>query len=160
MLRLDPTTGVFTSTHLLLVRLCHEARAYSEAIPILDNYIHAFPATPTLHVAPLICSEQTPNSQYITEKSGLSEKIKAEHVHEYFLLGAMAYIGLRQWEQALLFLEYVLVSPTQGPANGLMLEAYRKYVLVGCLIEGKVSVIAVTFHNVHDIDGTTAPATI
>jgi len=58
-------------------------------------------------------------------------------VHEYFLLAASIYIGLRRWEEALLNLECVLAAPTQGTPSGLMLEAYQKWVVVGCLIHGR-----------------------
>jgi COP9 signalosome complex subunit 3 len=60
-------------------------------------------------------------------------------VHEYFLMGAMLYVGLRQWDDALLYLQLVLTSPTSGTPSGLMLEAYQKWVLVECLVNGKVS---------------------
>jgi hypothetical protein len=60
-------------------------------------------------------------------------------VHEYYLLGALCYIALGKWEEAMLFLELVLMSPNASQANGFMLEAYRKWVLVGCIINGRVS---------------------
>jgi COP9 signalosome complex subunit 3 len=59
-------------------------------------------------------------------------------IEEYYVLGAQAYLGIRQFKKAQHFLEHVLVIPTANTANGLMLEAYRKWALVSCLVEGKV----------------------
>jgi len=121
------------------MRLCLEARAYRDALPILQNQIHSFPSsTPSVVDGPYPCSSHQLSSGYVTIRSGLTERITAADVHEYFLLGAMVYIALQKYEEALLFLEHVLIAPTQNVASGLMLEAYRKWILVGCLIEGKV----------------------
>ena len=50
----------------------------------------------------------------------------------------MCYIGLKDWERALLFLEIVLVSPTSNTASKIQVEAYKKWVLVSLLYRGKV----------------------
>lgn len=52
----------------------------------------------------------------------------------------MIYIALHEWERASFFLEYVLSTPTNNTANGMMLEAYKKWVLVGLLANGKVRI--------------------
>jgi COP9 signalosome complex subunit 3 len=57
-------------------------------------------------------------------------------VQEYYVLGAMAYLGLRQFTKAQHFLEHILVMPSANAANGLMLEAYKKWVLLNCLVSG------------------------
>ncbi|KAF2233035.1 hypothetical protein EV356DRAFT_577917 [Viridothelium virens] len=138
MLRMDPSGATFTSTHLLYVQLCLEARTLEEALPILDKPIVGFPsqAIKGIEEQPL-CADHQVSSAYITLNSGLSSAVSAEDVQEYYLLGAITYIGLRQWRKALTFLEHVLVAPTQNTATGLMLEAYRKWLLVALLIEGK-----------------------
>lgn len=59
-------------------------------------------------------------------------------IQEYYVLGAMAYLGLGRFKKAQQFLEHVLVVPSANTANGLMLEAYKKWVLVSCLVQGKV----------------------
>lgn len=141
MLRLDPTTGTLTSNHLNYIRLCLEARMYRHALPILDNPISGFPTAPVSGATNAVpCADHSVSSAWITSRSSHSDKIEISHVQEYFLLGAMIYIGLEKYPQARLFLEHVLTSPTQGVASGMMVEAYRKWLLVGCLIEGKVSV--------------------
>jgi COP9 signalosome complex subunit 3 len=142
MLRLDPSTSTFTSTHVLLLRLCLMARDFQSALPILDNIIFNFPMTKSSEVdEPYPCADHRDSAGYITIESDLTGVINAATVHEYYILGALVYIGLHMWEEAQLFLELVLVSPNQSVANGFMLEAYRKWVLVSCIITGRVSTL-------------------
>jgi len=120
-----------------------ETRSYTAALPILDNYIHSLPtALPDQTLDQLEssvpCAEHSNSGDYITTRSGHSDKLTVADVQEYYLLGAMAYIGLRKWSKAILFLEHVLATPTFHVANGLMLEAYKKWVLVSCLAHGSV----------------------
>jgi COP9 signalosome complex subunit 3 len=144
MMRLDPTTGTFTLTHLDFIRLCMETRSYQAALPILDNYIHSLPSTiPNIVRESLEYSvpaaDHANSGEYIHMRSGHTEKIGVQHVQEYYVLGAMAYIGLREYKKAMQFLEHVLVVPSNNTANGLMFEAYKKWILVSCLVEGSVS---------------------
>ncbi|KAF2477928.1 uncharacterized protein BDR25DRAFT_275470 [Lindgomyces ingoldianus] len=143
MLRLDPTTGTFTLAHLHFIRLCMENRSYTAALPILDNYIYSLPAAIPKAVLEQLeysvpSADHINSGEYIHLKSGHTEKITVTDVQEYYMLGALAYIGLRQFKKAMEFLEHVLVVPSQGLANGLMLEAYKKWVLVSCLAKGSV----------------------
>jgi COP9 signalosome complex subunit 3 len=143
MVRLDPTTGTFTTAHLSFVQLCVETRSYAAAAPILDNYIHTLPAKIPNVVREGLeysvpCADVASSGDYIHQSSGHSEKVSLADVQEYYVLGAMAYLGLRQFRKAQHFLEHVLVVPAANVANGLMLEAYKKYVLVSCLVDGEV----------------------
>jgi COP9 signalosome complex subunit 3 len=141
MLRLDRSTSTFTSTHVLLLRLCLMARDFKSALPILDNIIFNFPMMKSSEVdEPYPCADHQDSAGYITIESGLTAAINAGTVHEYYILGALVYISQHMWEEAQLFLELVLVSPNQSVANGFMLEAYRKWVLVSCIIHGRVSI--------------------
>lgn len=142
ILRLDPSSGTLTSNHLTLLALCLQTRRFRDALPVLEKVIHSFPANKTTNVivdGAFLCSPHSDSSHYITEASGLTAKLNVSDVHEYFLCGALIYIGLHEWENALLYLECVLTSPTQGTPSGLMLEAYQKWILVGCLVYGHVS---------------------
>jgi len=61
---------------------------------------------------------------------------------EYHLLGAMIYMGLHKWERTMDFLAYVIGTPsTNGAATGIMIEAYKKWVLVGLISTGSVCLI-------------------
>jgi COP9 signalosome complex subunit 3 len=146
MTRLDPTTGTFTSVHINFVQLCLETRSYAAAEPILDNYIHTLPTKIPSVVREGLeysvpCADVASSGEYIHQSSGHSDKISLADVQEYYVLGAMAYLGVRQFKKAQHFLEHVLVVPTSNTANGLMLEAYKKWVLVSCLLQGKVCYI-------------------
>lgn len=140
MIRLDPTTGTFTTTHLNLIRLCMETRSYSAAEPILDNYIHSIPCKIPSSVREGLeysvpCADVVASAEYIHQHSGHSDKITVTELQEYYLLGGMAYLGLRQFKKAQQMLEHVLIAPASNVANGLMLEAYKKWVLVSCLVD-------------------------
>ncbi|KAF2000546.1 hypothetical protein P154DRAFT_522452 [Amniculicola lignicola CBS 123094] len=152
LLRLDPASGTFTLTHLHFIRLCMETRSYVAALPILDNYIHTIPGQlPQIVLTELEYSvpgaDHTNSGEYIHHKSGHSDKVNILDVQEYYLLGAMAYIGLRQFKKAKEFLEHVLISPTSNVANGYMLEAYKKWVLCSCLALGGVKSIPRTVNG-------------
>jgi COP9 signalosome complex subunit 3 len=121
-----------------------ETRSYAAALPILDNYIHSIGTKIPQAVlenlpAALPCADHTNSGEYIHLKSGHSGKITVKDVQEYYLLGGMAYSGVQEYKKAAQFMEHVLVTPTSNTANGLMLEAYRKWVLLCCLAYGKVT---------------------
>lgn len=80
------------------------------------------------------------SSGFITEESGFTDLLRVADIQEYFLLGGMIYIALHKWSEAQLMFEHVLVTPSQGAASGLMLEAYQKWLIVSCLGLGRVRV--------------------
>ena len=139
MLRLDPTAGTFTTHHLTLVRTCLGAGLPSQALPILDKNIYAFPTAPPKNVPEELPSEEHELSNgFITTKSNFTGKVQTEHILEYYLLGAHIYIGLRHYARARLFLEHILLTPSQQHISSMLqVEAYKKWVLVGLLAEGK-----------------------
>lgn len=144
MFRLDPTTGTFTTTHLHFIRLCMETRQYAAAVPVLDNYIHSLPSKIPHAITQLensvLAANHTSSAEYINEGRGHSGKVTRQAVEEYYILGAGAYIGLRQFKKARDFLEHVLVQPcSPNAASGLMLEAYKKWIILNCLVDGAVS---------------------
>jgi COP9 signalosome complex subunit 3 len=140
MLRLDPSCAVFTSTHLLLVRLCLQANAYSCALPILDKHICHLPIVPgrPLSDPPVLCTEHDSSITFVTDASGLSSKISYRDHLQYFLYGGMVYMALKDWRKALHFLGVVISTPIVSSVSLVMVEAYKKWVLVGLLEYGKV----------------------
>lgn len=48
-------------------------------------------------------------------------------------------MALKQWCKAAHFLEIVISMPTVGPISMIMVEAYKKWILVSLLDKGKVS---------------------
>lgn len=89
LLRLDPSAATFTTLHLRFVEQCLSAGTPSQALPILDQNIFAYPQTLPKNVPtePLTTDHDLSNA-FITSDSGFTEKVKPEHVLEYYLLGA------------------------------------------------------------------------
>jgi COP9 signalosome complex subunit 3 len=142
MLRLDPSCAVFTSTHLLFVQLCLRARAYACALPVLDKHVRHFPALSSRassKSSSALCAGHESSLSFITDSSGLSSKLTYKDYLRYFLYGGMIYMALKEWRKAFHFLSVVISVPTVGSISMVMVEAYKKWVLVGLLANGKVS---------------------
>ena len=129
-----------------------ETRCYTAAVPILDNYIHSIPTTIPKTVSALMYSlpaaDVLSSAEYITLQSRHSDPVSLQAIQEYYVLGAGAYIGVRQYKRARGFLEHVLAVPSNGgAASGLMLEAYKKWVILNCLVDFGVSHYFVRIYN-------------
>lgn len=143
MLRLDPSCAVFTSTHLLLVRLCLQAKAYSCALPVLNKQICHFPISrgrPSSDSS-VLCADNGLGVSFMTEASGVSSKLSYRDYLQYFLYGGMVYMALKEWRNALHFLGIVISTPGTSSVSLIMVEAYKKWVLVGLLENGRVSFV-------------------
>ena len=70
--------------------------------------------------------------------TALSGTLKYQDYLEYFLYGAMIYMGLKEWRRAQLFLESAMVAPVAHNASKIQVEAYKKWILVNLLDKGKV----------------------
>ncbi|KAJ5988283.1 hypothetical protein N7481_003493 [Penicillium waksmanii] len=141
MLRLDPSCAVFTSTHLLLVRLCLHAKAYACILPVLNKHICHFPGSTERFPhksSPVLCADHESSLAFITNSSGLSAPLSSRDLSRYFLYGGMVYLALKKWSEASHFLELAMSVPTTGPVSMIMVEAYKKWVLVGLLETGKL----------------------
>jgi COP9 signalosome complex subunit 3 len=136
ILRLDPTSSTLTSTHYHFIRLCLYARAYKEAANILDRSIYHIPASLDKASAArsyqYLCSAQS-SSAYLTPGTSLTEKFNHRTYLEYNLYAGMIFIGLKEWEKAMFFLEVCLAAPSSNTASYVQIEAYQKFVLVGLL---------------------------
>ncbi|KAI1977102.1 hypothetical protein LOZ53_002126 [Ophidiomyces ophidiicola] len=142
MLRLDSSGSTFTSIHTIFVRLCLLAQCYLPATRVLDRNICHFPTTADKTFIKwskaLPSHRQVPSVSYITASSGLPGRITHRTYLEYFLYGAMIYIGLKQWERARHFLQIVISAPAKSTISMVMVEAYKKWVLVTLLEKGSV----------------------
>ena len=142
MLRLDPSTTCFTSTHLLFAHMCLQTRAYTLALPILGNDIFHFPRHTDKTYQPLMCSRHATSATFITAASGISDKLNYRDHLLYFLYGAMIYMVVKDWERALHFLEIVITAPVASGASMIQVEAFKKWILAGLLSKGRVSMTA------------------
>jgi COP9 signalosome complex subunit 3 len=88
------------------------------------------------------CSHLDRPYLFLSPATGLSQQITSRMYLEYYLLGGMCYMALRRYKEALLFLEVVLTTPAlQNTASAIMVEAYKRWLLVGLLITGAASPI-------------------
>ncbi|KEF62793.1 uncharacterized protein A1O9_00766 [Exophiala aquamarina CBS 119918] len=137
ILRLDSTSSILTSTHRTFIRLCLLAQAYAEAVDILDRPVYHIPTILDNRSKNCICSGTDQNSTYLNPATGLTQPITSRIFLEYYLLGALSYLGARRYKDALFFLEVVLSAPTiPNVASMLQIEAYRKWALVGLIQNG------------------------
>jgi len=137
MERLDPSLGTLTTAHLNFVRKCLLTQSFIHAPRIIEKDIHSFPSKAAPEGS-LLCSAHHLSNGYITIESGLTAKLTLQDVQEYQMLCSMSYIGLRKWTEAKYHLEYIICTPTNNTANGYMLEAYQKWLLVSLLVDGEV----------------------
>jgi COP9 signalosome complex subunit 3 len=137
ILRLDSTSSILTSTHRTFIRLCLLAQAYTDAIDILDRPIYHLPTILDNRSRSYLCSGTDQNSTYLNPATGLTQPITVRIFLEYYLLGALSYLGVGRYKDALFFLEVVLSAPAaQNVASMLQIEAYRKWTLVGLILNG------------------------
>ncbi|KAJ9223049.1 hypothetical protein DTO169C6_4523 [Paecilomyces variotii] len=143
ILRLDPSGSTFTSNHVILSRLCLRGKAYAAARPVIDKDICHFPAPShpafkRVYQQDLSAELQDQDSlaTYITYASGLTAKLTYRDYLEYFLYCSMIYIGLKKWGRALHFLNLVISAPSVGTVSMVMVEAYKKWVIVSLLEKG------------------------
>lgn len=119
------------------MKLALEARDYETAVPVLDKFIFQFPGATNQPKPKYVCESGLSASAYITPESKLTTRLKYQDVLEYFLYSGMVYIGLRRWDSAIECLENAVTYPTREVSK-IMVEAYKKWVLVGLLLEGKL----------------------
>ncbi|KAL5364562.1 hypothetical protein BJX96DRAFT_168385 [Aspergillus floccosus] len=141
LLRVDASSQVFTSVHLLVIRLALLSKSYSSVLPILDKQQCHFPCISgqiyQRNNQSLLCSIHTSSAAFITDVSGFSSKLTYKHHLQYYLYGGMIYLALKKWDKALHFFSIVISSPTGSSISKIMVEAYKKWILTSLLAHGK-----------------------
>jgi COP9 signalosome complex subunit 3 len=125
--------------HTIFARLCLQAKCYRDAMPILD--VDAFDFPPKNNMA---------------EEASMGARgfeVGSREVLEFYLYGGMLYAGVKKWRRALDYLAHVCFCAldkdlqanrnkaiaTPGSACSMVqVEAYKKFVLIGLLLDGKV----------------------
>ncbi|XP_018563269.1 COP9 signalosome complex subunit 3 [Anoplophora glabripennis] len=109
-----------TSIHSDLCQLCLLAKCFKPALELLDTDITG------------ICQEisHNPNGPHFDAKYFLL----------YYYYGGMIYLAVRNLDRALYFFEVAITTPSHAVSH-IMLEAYKKYILVSLLLHGKIQVI-------------------
>uniref|UniRef100_A0A3Q4HC67 COP9 signalosome complex subunit 3 n=1 Tax=Neolamprologus brichardi TaxID=32507 RepID=A0A3Q4HC67_NEOBR len=109
--KMQMNTNQLTSVHADLCQLCLLAKCFKPALPFLEVDMMD------------ICKE---NGAY-----------DAKHFLCYYYYGGMIYTGLKNFERALYFYEQAITTPAMAVSH-IMLEAYKKYILVSLILHGKV----------------------
>ncbi|CAD6448839.1 cd38d9f6-c3d7-435e-adbc-142e9d4496d3 [Sclerotinia trifoliorum] len=139
LLRIDPSGSVLTSNHLFLVRLALQTRCFTAITELLDKPVLYIPAKEPVSYTKFLCEADLPAQSYVTIKSGFTSKLKPLDVLEYFYYAGSVYIGLHKWDAALEMLEDAITYPVnEGGVSLVMVEAYKKWLLVGILQYGRV----------------------
>jgi len=107
--KLQPTPSSLTTVHCDLAKLCLVSKCFGPALVILDADIN-----------------------HISKENGLFDAV---YLLQYYYYGGCIYTALKQFERALYFFEIAVTCPTAAVSH-IMLEAYKKYQLVGLLVHG------------------------
>jgi len=100
-----------TPQHAMFIQSCITAKCYKVALPILDRFV--FKIDPDI------------------------TGIESVDTRLYFYYGGICYVGMKKYEKALQFFEAVISSPAII-ISAIMIEAYKKYVLVSLCLKGEV----------------------
>lgn len=143
ILRVDPTSSTFTTTHHKYVRLCLQAGAYADALSIIDRQIYHLPGGMDKQAEARSykyrCSVHESSASFLTPASGLTQKITSRMFLDYNYMCALCYMALGQYSRAISLLEVILVAPTaNGTTSYIALEAYKKWVLLNLVVLGSV----------------------
>lgn len=108
--RFRPSSEFLTPLHADVLCLCLKSKNYKAGYQLIEKKI--FDIDPT--------------------RTGLTPK----DMLLYYYYGGMIYIGLKQYQKASSFFETALTVPAFA-LNAIMVEVYKKYVLVSLLVNGK-----------------------
>eukprot|EP01027_Heterolobosea_sp_BB2_P025870 GEZU01039722.1.p1 GENE.GEZU01039722.1~~GEZU01039722.1.p1 ORF type:complete len:437 (-),score=163.11 GEZU01039722.1:603-1913(-) len=112
--RFRPDAESLTPFHCDYIQLCLKSRNYKTAVALLEDKI--FDVSP--------------------KKTGV---VPREFLL-YYYYGGMIYIGLKELKKALYFFETALTIPANA-LSAIMVESYKKYILVSLLLNGKPAAI-------------------
>lgn len=139
ILRLDPQGSTLSSQHLQLCQIALRTGTFGDAAPVLEHDILFVPTTASHREQKYLCASDLAPHHFITEMLGHTKVQTASSMQEFFLLAANILIGLHNWERAAQLLENAISYPAKsGAMSGPMLEAYKKWVLVQLMLDGKV----------------------
>lgn len=109
MEKLQSSPGNLTSVHSDLAKLCLKSRCFGPVLPVLDQDI------------------------VMINKEG--DMFDAIYVLLYYYYGGCIYLAIKENEKALYYFEVAVTCPTAAVSH-IMLEAFKKYILVGLLVHG------------------------
>lgn len=139
ILRIDPTGGMLTSTHTQMAKLAYTANTIDAALRIIDMSIVFYPNMANWVEPDPLCDLTLSPASYIHKETGLTLNLKTAAVLEYDLLCGLMWCSKRNWAKAHAAFERVITFPTRdGGTSKIMVDAYKKWVLVSLLHKGKL----------------------
>lgn len=66
------------------------------------------------------------------------QQFESKYFLLYYYYGGMIYTAVKNYDRALYFFEVVITTPAMAVSH-VMLEAYKKYILVSLILYGKVN---------------------
>ncbi|KAH8319490.1 hypothetical protein KR067_011754 [Drosophila pandora] len=118
-----------TPIHADLCLLSLKAKNFSVVIPYLDADI-----TDISTVAAECKTQQQQPNQHTDANND------AKYFLLYYYYGGMIYTALKNYERALYFFEVCITTPAMAMSH-IMLEAYKKFLMVSLIVEGKIAFI-------------------
>lgn len=112
--RIQVCPSQLTSIHADLCKLCLLSKCMKPALKFLDADV--------------------------TEISKEGGQFDAKSFLLYYYYGAMIYLALKNYKRALFFFEITITTPSMAVSH-IMLEAYKKFVLVSLILHGKVPIL-------------------
>ncbi|GAW21457.1 hypothetical protein ANO14919_109760 [Xylariales sp. No.14919] len=141
ILNLDPSGAILTSSHILLAKLAYDTDNIPQALPVIEKNIVYYPGMANQHDALYLCDLEAPPPTYISKTTGLTTLLKSSMVLEYDFVCGLMYCARREWRKARKAFERVVTYPTKdGGCSKIMVEAFKKWILVSLLSEGRHSI--------------------
>ncbi|GAP89555.1 putative cop9 signalosome complex subunit 3 protein [Rosellinia necatrix] len=137
ILRLDPSGTMLTSSHIALAKLAYETDNIQLALPVIDKDIVFYPGMENQDIAQYLCDPDLPAPAYISKSTGLTAPLRNTMVLEHDLVCGMMYCARRDWKKARAAFERVVTFPTRdGGCSKIMVDAFKKWILVSLLADG------------------------
>ncbi|XP_030385340.1 COP9 signalosome complex subunit 3 [Scaptodrosophila lebanonensis] len=119
-----------TPIHADLCQLSLKAKNFNLALPYLDTDI-----TDISTVAAELKNQQQQQQQHNVDANN-----DAKYFLLYYYYGGMIYTAVKNYERALYFFEVCITTPAMAMSH-IMLEAYKKFLMVSLIVEGKIAYI-------------------
>lgn len=120
------------------MKLAYETDNIQSALPVIDKSIVFYPGMANTHAPQYLCDPSVSPANYMSNLTGLTDLLNSTMVMEYDLLCGLMYVARQNWSKAQAAFERVASFPTKdGGCSKIMVEAYKKWILVALLVNGR-----------------------
>jgi COP9 signalosome complex subunit 3 len=119
-----------TSVHADLLQLCLMAKNLKPALEFLNVDVTDISS----EVCPTLCLNLWKPPNYFCLQNG---HFDARHFLTYYYYGGVIHAALKNYDRSLYCFEVALTTPSSAISH-IMLESYKKYILVSLILHGKV----------------------